>query len=135
MKAPPLLAGEARGELMKLSAPLSFWGGVNPRNGEIVQVRHPQCGRKIAGKVLAMPGTIGSSSSAAVMLELIRNGHAPAALLLHQPDAILLVGNLVAREMGLVPPPAFVYAAAAQMRLSPGRYAIAADGVITLLQP
>jgi len=54
----------------------------------------------IAGKVLFVPGTIGSSSAAAVLMELVHGGHAPAAIVLDQPDAILLLGLIVAREMG-----------------------------------
>jgi predicted aconitase with swiveling domain len=47
-----------------------------------------------------MPAAIGSSSSSAVLLELIHNGCAPIALLLGEPDAILALGVIVAREMG-----------------------------------
>jgi predicted aconitase with swiveling domain len=88
------------GEALILTAPISFWGGVDPRTGRIADVRHPQHGESIAGKVLFLPGTIGSSSASAVLLELVRTGHAPAALVLHEPDAILLLGLIVAREMG-----------------------------------
>ncbi|TGS54603.1 DUF126 domain-containing protein, partial [Mesorhizobium sp. M3A.F.Ca.ET.201.01.1.1] len=51
-------------------------------------------------RVLFLPGTIGSSSASAVLMELVHNGRAPAALVLHEPDAILLLGLIVAREMG-----------------------------------
>jgi uncharacterized protein len=87
-------------EAMALTAPISFWGGVNPRTGEIADVRHPEYGRCISGKVLMIPATVGSSSAAAVLLELVHTGRAPAALVLHEPDAILLLGLIVAREMG-----------------------------------
>ena len=50
------------GEALVLSAPISFWGGVDPKSGRIADVRHPECGQNIAGKVLFLPGTIGSSS-------------------------------------------------------------------------
>ncbi|TIU03564.1 MAG: DUF126 domain-containing protein, partial [Mesorhizobium sp.] len=50
--------------------------------------------------VLFLPGTIGSSSASAVLMELVHNGRGPAALILHEPDAILLLGLIVAREMG-----------------------------------
>jgi len=89
-----------RGEALMLGAPISFWGGVDPTSGRIADVRHPDCGTSIAGRVLFLPGTIGSSSAAAVLLELVHNGHAPAALILNEPDAILLLGLIVAREMG-----------------------------------
>jgi predicted aconitase with swiveling domain len=88
------------GLALVLSAPISFWGGVDPKTGRIADVRHPQCGESISGRVLFLPGTIGSSSASAVLLELVHNGHAPAALILHEPDAILLLGLIVAREMG-----------------------------------
>ena len=94
----PGRAGE--GEALVLTAPISFWGGVDPKTGRIADVRHPQHGENLSGRVLFLPGTIGSSSASAVLLELVHNGHAPAALVLHEPDAILLLGLIVAREMG-----------------------------------
>ncbi len=106
--APVLVAGTGgRAAGMALDAPISFWGGVDPSTSRIVDVRHPQHGQMIAGTVLLLPGTIGSSSASAVLLELIHRNIAPAALVLHEPDAILLLGILVAREMGWPHPPAF----------------------------
>ncbi len=90
-----------------LTAPISFWGGVDPKTSMIADVRHPQHGIPIAGTILMLPGTIGSSSASAVLLELIHRNIAPAAIILHEPDAILLLGVLVAREMGWKTPPAF----------------------------
>ncbi|TKB14714.1 MAG: DUF126 domain-containing protein [Mesorhizobium sp.] len=94
----PGKAGE--GEALVLTAPISFWGGVDPKTGCIADVRHPQHGETVSGRVLFLPGTIGSSSASAVLMELVHNGRAPAALVLHEPDAILLLGLIVAREMG-----------------------------------
>ena len=133
MRAEPLFperTDAAEGPVLALTAPLSFWGGVDPSTGRIIQVRHPQCGQSIAGTVLALPGTIGSSSSSAVLLELIRLGLAPAALLLAEPDAILLIGCVVGREMGWKPPLAFRLPAAEQARLPAGRITLHADGAI-----
>jgi predicted aconitase with swiveling domain len=96
-----LVAGEAgAGAALVLSAPISFWGGVDPKTGRIADVRHPEHGQGIAGRVVFLPGTIGSSSASAVLMELVHNGNAPAALVLHEADAILLLGLIVAREMG-----------------------------------
>ncbi|PSH57387.1 aconitase X swivel domain-containing protein [Phyllobacterium sophorae] len=101
MKGEILVEGQgAKGEALVLTAPISFWGGVNPKTGLIADVRHPQHGVSISGKVLCLPGTIGSSSAAAVLLELVSAGLAPAAIILHEPDAILLLGLVVAQEMG-----------------------------------
>lgn len=95
-----LVEGTARGRLLRLGAPISFWGGVDPASGRISDPRHPDHGTDIAGRILAASATVGSSSSSAVMLELLRIGRAPAALLLAEPDAILVLGVIVAREMG-----------------------------------
>ncbi|MDQ0997962.1 putative aconitase with swiveling domain [Phyllobacterium ifriqiyense] len=105
MRAEILVQGQAtRADALVLTAPISFWGGVNPKTGLIADVRHPQHGVSITGKVLCLPGTIGSSSAAAVLLELVSAGLAPAAIVLHEPDAILLLGLIVAQEMGHATP-------------------------------
>ena len=108
VRAEVLLGGPAvTGPACVLTAPISFWGGVDPDSGAIIDVRHPECGTGLSGKVVFLPGTIGSSSASAVLLELIRNRRAPAALVLHEPDAILLLGVIVGREMGWETLPAF----------------------------
>lgn len=92
--------GTASGTLLVLAEPLSFWGGVDPVSGRITDPRHPQHGTPLDGRVLVMDRAIGSSSSSAIMLELIRNEVAPAAMVLGHTDAILILGILVARELG-----------------------------------
>jgi predicted aconitase with swiveling domain len=101
LNAEVLLPGPATtASALTLTAPISFWGGVDPKTGVIADNRHPQSGQSIAGRVLLVPGTVGSSSAAAILLELVHAGLAPAAMVLHEPDAILLLGLIVAKEMG-----------------------------------
>lgn len=85
---------------LALTAPISFWGGVDPKSGLVADPRHPENGQLISGTVLLVPGTVGSSSAAAILLELVHGNRAPAAIVLHEPDAILLLGLIVAKEMG-----------------------------------
>ena len=116
---------------MALTAPISFWGGVNPKTGEIADVRHPEHGRSISGRALLIPATVGSSSAAAVLLELVQLGLAPAAIVLHEPDAILLLGLIVAREMGYTHADRGAAGCALfQWRLHGQSVAISADGRI-----
>lgn len=98
----PSAAGRpsAEGRLLVLDKPISFWGGVDPLTGQIHDPRHPRHGTRLRGRVLVMERTIGSSSSSAVMLELLRNRVAPAAIVVGRPDAILVLGLLVAEELG-----------------------------------
>ena len=89
---------------LALTAPISFWGGVDPKSGLVADPRHPENGQLISGKVLLSPETVGSSSAAAILLELVHSGRAPVAIVLHEPDAILLLGLIVAKEMGYETP-------------------------------
>lgn len=100
-----LIANEAQGEVMRLDAPISFWGGVDPTTSKITLANHPQIGQKISGKILVIPTLIGSSSSSAILLELIYSNVAPKALILGGRDAILPIGVVVAEQLGLEPLP------------------------------
>ncbi len=94
-----LVAGEAEGEVLALSEPLSFWGGVDEKTGVVIDVHHPQHGACIAGKILVMPSGRGSSSSSSVLAELIRAGVGPAAIVLGVSDPIIALGAMVAEAL------------------------------------
>jgi predicted aconitase with swiveling domain len=95
----PLCPGEADGELLWLDEPLSFWGGTDLATGVITDVHHPQWGTSLAGRVVVMSASRGSSSSSSVLAEQIRSGVAPAAMLLATRDAIVALGALAAAEV------------------------------------
>lgn len=97
--ATALVPGRARGPVLALAEPLSLWGGVDPATGLIVEPRHPDRGRSIGGHILAMPAVRGSSSSSSVLAELLRGGVGPLGIVLGEPDEILVVGAVVAREL------------------------------------
>lgn len=94
-----LVAGAAEGPLLFADVGLSFWGGVDPFSGEIIDRHHPLSGEYLAGRVLAIPSGRGSCTGSSVLMELISNGHAPAALVLAEPDEILTLGVLVAQTI------------------------------------
>ena len=98
-EARTLVAGQARGPALILDEPLSFWGGVDPATGDIIDVHHPQREANVAGRVLVMPSGRGSSSSSSVLAECIRAGTAPVAIVLVESDPILALGAIVAREL------------------------------------
>jgi predicted aconitase with swiveling domain len=127
-----LLAGPATtAAALALTAPISFWGGVDPKTGLIADARHPQFGQSIAGRALLVPSTVGSSSAAAILLELVHAGLAPAAVILHEPDAILLLGLIVAKEMGWNAPIALRLDRDGFAALDGGELEISETGVIS----
>lgn len=81
---------------LDLSEPLSFWGGLDPATGEIIDIHHPQHGENITGVILSMPSGRGSSSSPSVLAEALRLGHGPKAIVLEESDPMVWLGTLVA---------------------------------------
>ena len=100
-----LIPGEASMSLLVSHEPLSFWGGYAAATGEVIDRRHPLSGENAAGRILAIPGTRGSSTTTAVLLEAIRQGTTPAAILTSGTDSFLALSAIVADEMyGKAPP-------------------------------
>jgi len=94
-----LVAGTASGTALVLEHPLSFWGGVDPVTGEIIDRHHPQSGAFTRARILVLPHGRGSSSSSYVLAECIRAGTGPAGIIMHEPDSIIALGALVAAEL------------------------------------
>jgi predicted aconitase with swiveling domain len=90
--------GVAQGEVLLLTEPVSFWGGVD-HHGEIIDVHHAQHKAKMTNKILVMPSGRGSSSATAVLAELIRTGDGPLGIVMLQCDTILVIGALVSAEI------------------------------------
>ena len=131
MRGRVLIDGAGEGPLLRLTQPISFWGGVDPATGRLTDPRHPQHGIAIGGTVLALAATRGSSSSSAIMLELLARRLAPAALLLGEPDAILALGIIVGREMGYPTIPVLAIPPAEQAKLTGGIIRVASGGLVT----
>lgn len=99
---------------------LSFWGGVHPETGVILDSHHPQQGESVAGKFLMMPSSRGSCTGSAVLLGLALSGKAPAALIFREPEDILTLGALVANSL--------YNASIAVIRLDQNHYEVLACG-------
>jgi predicted aconitase with swiveling domain len=98
-RARVLVPGTGAGEALVLDEPLSFWGGVDPSDGRIMDQHHPQAGESVRGRVLVMPSGRGSSSSSSVLAETLRAGTGPVAIVLAEADPIVALGAVVAREL------------------------------------
>ena len=94
-----LVAGSGGGEVLVLDEPLSLWGGIDVATGRIIDAHHPQCGEIITNKVMVLPYARGSSSTANTLAEAIHRATGPAAIVLAEPDEILVLGAVVAGEL------------------------------------
>jgi predicted aconitase with swiveling domain len=94
-----LVAGTADGEALVTHDALSFWGGYDFQTGEIIDRHHPLAGVRAGGRILAVPFSKGSSTTTAVLLEAVRAGTAPAAILTTGTDPFFALASIVADVM------------------------------------
>ena len=94
-----VVAGAAEGEALVTSDALSFWGGYDFHTGEIIDKHHPLAGVRAAGRILAVPFSKGSSTTTAVLLEAVRAGTAPAAIVTTGTDSFFALASIVADVM------------------------------------
>lgn len=87
------------GRVLHSDVPLSFWGGVDPSTGVVIDEHHPLRGESLTGRVVAIPGGRGSCGGSATIFEMLLNGKAPAALVFSRRETILTVGVVIADEM------------------------------------
>ncbi len=99
IKLRPIVAGRAEGAILCSLREISLWGGVDPASGRIIDRRHDRHGESIVGRVLVVPGEKGSSTGSAVLLELIRAGLAPAAIVTRVFAPAVTLGAIVAEEL------------------------------------
>jgi len=99
IEAQVLISGWASGTALVLDDTLSFWGGFDPAQGEIIDVHHPQFGQRVGGSVLFIPESRGSAGTPGGIAETLRNGSGPSAFVLGERDVNIGVGALVANQL------------------------------------
>lgn len=91
-----IFSGKAKGIAMVSDQPISFYGGVDPKTGVVVEKGHPLEGKCIAGKILVFPSGKGSTVGSYTIYRLKKNGKAPKAMVLKECEAIVAVGAILA---------------------------------------
>lgn len=74
---------------------ISFFGGVNPDTGIIMEKGHELEGKCIKGKILVFPGGKGSTVGSVLLYRLMKNGVAPAGMIMKDAEPIVAVGAIV----------------------------------------
>ena len=128
----PVIPGSAKGAALVSSEPLSFWGGYDWKSGEITDRRHPLSGSIAKGSVLVIPFTRGSSTTTAVLLEAIRAGTAPAAIITTGTDFFFTLASVVAEELYTKSLPLVAISESDFARLQTGDQIDIYDGIITV---
>ncbi|MBQ9026585.1 MAG: DUF126 domain-containing protein [Methanobrevibacter sp.] len=87
--------GKGKGELLVSSEPISFLGGVNPENGEVIDPNHELKGQSIKDKVLFIPGGKGSTVGSYVIFQMMKNNTAPKAIICLNAEPIIATGAIM----------------------------------------
>jgi predicted aconitase with swiveling domain len=124
LKGCPVVSGRATGVVLKSDQSISFWGGVDPHTGRIVDPRHDLFGQSVAGRVLAFPVGKGSSTGSLILLELARVDLAPAAMVTVHCEPILATGPIVIQHFYGKQIPVMTLSAEDFARLETGRQVV-----------
>jgi predicted aconitase with swiveling domain len=96
-----IVSGLARGSALVSTDPISFFGGVDPLTGKVIERGHSIEGKTITGKVLVFPQGKGSTVGSYVLYRMKKVGTAPAGILNTETETIVAIGAIIA-EIPLV---------------------------------
>ena len=95
IKGRKIYKGIAEGEALVTKDGISFYGGVDPDTGKVVEVGHELEGQSITGKILVFPTGKGSTVGSYTLYRMKKNNTAPAAIVNEQIDTIIAVGCII----------------------------------------
>ena len=90
-----IFKGKISGEALVTKDSISFYGGVDPDNGLVVEKGHELEGKSINGKILVFPSGKGSTVGSYVIYQMAKTKKGPKALVLHDCEAIVAVGAII----------------------------------------
>ena len=87
--------GKGEGEALTTSQPISFYGGVDPDTGEIIEKGHELQGKNVKAKILVFPNGKGSTVGSYTLYRMKKNGNAPAGIINRECETIVAVGAII----------------------------------------
>jgi len=95
LKGRVIYKGTAKGLALRTTQPISFYGGVDPNTGEVIEKGHELQGKSVTGKVLVFPNGKGSTVGSYTLYRMKKNGTAPAAIVNKDCETIVAVGAII----------------------------------------
>ena len=95
MKGRIIYRGEAESEALTTTQPISFYGGVDPNTGVVIEKGHELHGVSVKGKILVFPQGKGSTVGSYTLYRLKKNGMAPAGMVNRECETIIAVGAII----------------------------------------
>jgi uncharacterized protein len=95
LKGRIIYKGKAEGEALKTEQPISFYGGVDPNTGVVIEKGHELQGISVKDKILVFPQGKGSTVGSYTLYRLKKNGVAPAGMVNRECETIVAVGAII----------------------------------------
>ncbi|XES76457.1 MAG: DUF126 domain-containing protein [Candidatus Bathyarchaeia archaeon] len=95
LKGRIIYKGKAQAEALVTSQPISFYGGVDPNTGVVLEKGHELQGQSVKGKILVFPQGKGSTVGSYTLYRLKKNGVAPAGMVNKETETIVAVGAII----------------------------------------
>lgn len=117
IKCRRLVGGYAEGYSLVSPEPISFFGGVDPSTGLIIDSLNPIRGENVSGKILVFPGGKGSTVGSYTLYRLAKHGLAPKAMICLEADPIVTVGAVLAGIPLLDKPECYIFKTGMYLRV------------------
>jgi hypothetical protein len=95
LKGRTIYKGMGEGEALKTTQPISFYGGVDPNTGVVIEKGHELQGQSVKGKVLVFPNGKGSTVGSYTLYRMKKNGTAPAGIVNRECETVVAVGAII----------------------------------------
>jgi predicted aconitase with swiveling domain len=95
LKGRIIYKGKAEAEALVTSQPISFYGGVDPNTGVVIEKGHELQGVSVKDKILVFPQGKGSTVGSYTLYRLKKNGVAPAGMINRECETIIAVGAII----------------------------------------
>jgi predicted aconitase with swiveling domain len=87
--------GKGEGQALTTSQPISFYGGVDPNTGEVIEKGHEIQGKTVKGAILVFPNGKGSTVGSYTLFRMKKNGTAPAGMVNRECETVVAVGAII----------------------------------------
>ncbi|MCZ2855805.1 MAG: DUF126 domain-containing protein [Candidatus Bathyarchaeota archaeon] len=95
LKGRIIFKGVAEGEALTTSQPISFYGGVDPDTGVIIEKGHELEGKEVKGKILVFPNGKGSTVGSYTLYRMKKNDTAPVGIINKECETVVAVGVII----------------------------------------
>ena len=95
LKGRVIFKGKTKGEALVTSQPVSFYGGVDPDSGILIEKGHELQGKNLKGKILVFPTGKGSTVGSYTLYRMKKNNTAPAGMINKECETIVAVGAII----------------------------------------